>query len=243
MTSVTRLFTRPFGHSAADLDVAFACAVPEASTTTLLAACTGCDAATVQGWSLARRLQALLDIRLADDPDAQLPALLRCAACGQRFELELALAQCRAPVDEQPLDWTAPDGQHVQLRLPTAADVQTWWQQGLHDKSRIAAALLLTPQAALPQDWLAPLAEALAQRDPFTALQVPASCPDCGHVNAADIDLEALLLADFAARQRRLLDDVATLARAFHWSEAQILALPAWRRAHYIARLETGLLS
>lgn len=232
---------RPFGHAAADLDVAFAAPVSEEAATAVLAACTGCDAGVVRGWTLARRLQALLAVRLADDPDARVPAVLRCAACGEAFELDFELAHCRADVDETPIEWTAPDGQRLPLRLPTAADLQGWRQAAVHDEGRLAAALLARPETELPADWLAPLAEALAERDPFTALQVPAPCPDCGHANAAHIDLQALLLADFAVRQRRLLDDVTTLARAFHWSEAQILDLPAWRRGYYIARVAGGL--
>jgi hypothetical protein len=36
-----------------------------------------------------------------------------------------------------------------------------------------------------------------------------------------------------------LLHDLAHIAHAFHWSEAQILALPAWRRARYLAHIDT----
>lgn len=232
---------RPYGQAAADLDVAFAGQSPEDAATALLAACTGVDAAALRGWTLARRLQSLLSVRLADDPAARAPAVVHCAACGDRFELDFELARCRTDVDESPIDWTAPDGLRWPLRLPTAADLQHWRQAALGDERHIAAALLARPEDELPDEWLAPLADALASRDPFTALQVQAPCPDCGHANTADVDLEALLLAEFAARQRRLLDDVATLARAFHWSEAQILELPAWRRAHYIARVDAGL--
>lgn len=233
---------RPYGQAAADLDVAFAGAEPEDAATALLAACTGCEAAVVHGWTLARRLQALLDVRLADDPAARVPAVLRCTHCRERFEIEFDLARCRGEVDEARFEWLAPDGQRLLLRLPTAADVESWRRAALRDEGRIAAALLANGESAVPEDWLGPLSDALAERDPYTAWQVDAPCPDCGHVNTTDIDLQALVLADFAARQRRLLDDVATLAGAFHWSEAQILELPRWRRAHYIARIEGGAL-
>jgi hypothetical protein len=82
------------------------------------------------------------------------------------------------------------------------------------------------------------LAAALAEHEKAIALQAEAACPECQRTHCADIDLETLLLADFAARQRQLLAEVAALAHAFHWTEAQILALPAWRRAHYLARLD-----
>jgi len=34
-----------------------------------------------------------------------------------------------------------------------------------------------------------------------------------------------------------MLDEVLQLASAFHWSEAEILALPRWRRAHYLQQI------
>lgn len=225
---------RPFGLAAADLDVAFGRA-PEQAATALLARCTGHDEATVHGWTLARRLQALLAVRLADDPKAQADAAVRCHACGEAFEFSLPLAPCLAEVDDSPLEWTAPDGRRLVLQLPRAADLEAW--RGL-DEAAIAARMAGTE---VPAPWQAPLAAALAERDPLSALAVEAACPACGHVHDVEVDLQSLLLAHFGARQRRLLDEVATLARAFHWSEAQILALPAWRRAHYLAGIEGGL--
>jgi len=236
---------RAFGRAASDLDVVFGLRPADELATEVLARCLGTDGAALRDWSLARRLQALLAVRLADDPDARAPAATACSACGVRFELDIELARCVAPVDEVPLAWTSPQGNTVVLRLPRASDLQAWRAAPQPGEAFLAGGLLLSldgeappPDFEMPADWVEALAEQLAERDPFTALEVDASCPDCGQVNATGVDIEALLLHDFAACQRRLLDEVTALARAFHWSEAQILELPAWRRAFYVDRLD-----
>lgn len=236
---------RAFGSAATDLDVAFGPRPADALATEVLARCVGEDAATVERWTLARRLQALLAVRCADASDAAASATVGCGACGSRFEIELPLAACVQDVDESPLTVTPAQGRQLSARLPQAGDLAVWRATAAHDETALAASLVLEVDGAVPApdlvltaDEVEALAEQLAVRDPFTALQVEAACPDCGHGNAADVNLETLLLGDFAARQRRLLDEVATLARAFHWTEAQILELPAWRRAHYLARVD-----
>jgi len=238
------LAVRAFGSAATDLDVAFGPRPADALATEVLARCVGEDAATVERWTLARRLQALLAVRCAEAADAAVSATVACTACGGRFEIELPLARCVQDVDETPLTLTPAPGRRLSVRLPQAADLAAWRATAADDEATLAARLVLAVDGQAPAPDFVPtageveaIAEQLAARDPFTALQVEAACPDCGHGNAADVNLEQLLLHDFAALQRRLLDEVATLARAFHWSEAQILELPAWRRAHYLARV------
>lgn len=238
------LQARPFGSATTDLDVAFGACPADVVATEVLARCVAADTRAVQGWTLARRLQALLAVRRADDAEACVSAAVVCGACGSGFEFDLPLARCVQTVDERPLQLDTAAGAQLSVRLPQGGDLAAWRAAGQHDEFALAASLVLAVDGVAPTPGFVPtadaveaIAEQLAERDPFTAMQVRAACPDCGYDNAADVDLEALLLRGFALQQRRLLDEVATLARAFHWSEAQILALPAWRRAHYLARL------
>lgn len=246
---------RSFGTAPTDLDVAFGARPDDVQATDVLARCCGTDAASVQGWSLPRRLQALLAVRCAAEADGPgsgdtapcTPATLACPACAARFEIELPLARCRQPVDDTPLSLHTADGTPLHVRLPTGSDLQAWRALPHPDEAALAAHLLLDLDGRAPPagyvpapDVVTAVADALAERDPFTVLPVQAACPDCGHLQEADIDLQALLLRDLAAQQRRLLAEITALARAFHWSEAQILALPAWRRAHYLASIDAA---
>jgi hypothetical protein len=63
---------------------------------------------------------------------------------------------------------------------------------------------------------------------------VRAACPGCGEEVRAVVDPLALLWQRVEDLVPRLLDDVARLARAFGWSEADVLALGPHRRAAYL---------
>jgi uncharacterized protein YjeT (DUF2065 family) len=247
---------RAFGREVADLDVPFDHGGALMTTGDLLEACLRDDAGqpasadTLAAWTLARRLQALLRIRLAGQPTARLPVVAACGACRAGFEFELELARFIQPPgiddDPPPPAWASPDGHMLTVRLPRAADLLAWQAQGLSSSAQLAAALVetvdgLPPDAGfvMPESWAEALAERLAEADPLTAMSVSAACPECGQHGDVAVDLEGLLLAGFARQQRELLHDLARIAQAFHWSEAQILALPAWRRARYLAHIDT----
>ena len=59
-------------------------------------------------------------------------------------------------------------------------------------------------------------------------------CPECGAVFDATLDPAAVLWERICADAPRLLGEVAALARAFGWSESQILALSDARRDAYL---------
>lgn len=245
---------RAFGSAVADLDLRFDAGAPQRTITALLAHCLR-DArgdAPLPGeltrWSLARRLHALIAVRLAGEPGAHEPLQARCEFCGAEYEFDLALERCAEFVpDDAPLHWLAPDGRRLQLHLPCAADFEAWQARGMVDAQRLAAMLVDAVDDAPPLDgfeldaaWLLPLADAMAMRDPLNALAVDAGCPDCGHRQSLEIELESLLLHAFARQQRHLLDSVLRLAQALHWTESEIVALPAWRREFYLDRMAPG---
>ena len=52
------------------------------------------------------------------------------------------------------------------------------------------------------------------------------------------VDLEALALRRLYARQDALLATVHRLASRYGWTESEVLAVPARRRARYLALIE-----
>lgn len=242
---------RPFGASAADIDVVFG-GDRAGAVTAVLGACLsdadGRNAGTGEAWdwTLNQRLQALLAVRLAagDTPlDVQAP----CANCGEPMALALDLTRLAAPPVAPRFDWRQADGSAVQLRLPRGRDLQNWQAAGITDPAAMVSALIDDvageapgPGYRAPEVWLAAIDDEFEAHDPLTALRLQTDCPACAQPNSIACDLEALLLAGFARVQARLLADVARLAAAFHWSEAQIVALPRWRREHYLRLLDAG---
>jgi hypothetical protein len=199
-------------------------------------------------WSVPQRTQALLGVARACGISS-VAALASCdrAGCGERIELEFELESFARTAEPGAFAWKDA-GQCVNLRLPTGDDQRRWADALPVDDPGLPAwigAQLVrdvdgTPLEEgwqLPESWLPGVEAALADQDPATDLRVGGACTSCGAGFSAEIDLEALLLGRLARLQQDLLLDVHLLARSYHWSEAQILALPAWRRAYYLAAL------
>lgn len=87
---------------------------------------------------------------------------------------------------------------------------------------------------ALPMDVQAELATAMAAADPQADLQLDCACPECAHRWQPLFDIATFLWQELHAWALRLLRDVDTLARTYHWSEFDILAMSPRRRQAYL---------
>ncbi len=248
--SVT-LLASPYGDSAADLQLDFSAVPRPALVTRLLALHLRSDNGTgpaedeIWEWSLTRRTRGLLDVAAATFGSAA-ELTLRCSApdCGELIELEVDLERFREVGEPEAVSCTPAPEVDVQLRLPRGSDQRRWLAGGEVAPERLASDLVVAVdgerQAAswtIPEPWLGLLGEALAEQDPLTALELEASCPECGSPVRVELDLDALLIDRLAARQTALVDELYELALAFHWSEAEILSVPASRRRTYLSRL------
>jgi hypothetical protein len=139
-------------------------------------------------------------------------------------------------------DWSPVPEQALSVSLPTGREQQAWWQAGDVSADAMARRLVFgdddgAEDEALSSDWIEALGAQLAQHDPLTALELQAACPACGAQARIPLDLEAELLARLHARQRHTLLNIHRLASAYHWSEAAIMRLPAWRRRFYLMQV------
>ena len=73
--------------------------------------------------------------------------------------------------------------------------------------------------------------------EPGASLSFDIACPDCGERWSAAMDVGDVLWSELQSRAERLLLDIDVLARAYGWSEPQILALSPIRRAAYLQLL------
>jgi hypothetical protein len=76
--------------------------------------------------------------------------------------------------------------------------------------------------------------EALA---PPLSHTVQGQCPECGSVLDLYFDAQQFCLQELRGQALFIYDDVHLLAMEYHWSEADILALPRNRRAQYAERV------
>ncbi|WP_313494340.1 hypothetical protein [Achromobacter animicus] len=178
------------------------------------------------GW----RNLALLRLRQATF-GPQLAACADCPACGaaMAFDLDVAaLLETVSAPPERASDEPMFDAHGAAWRLPSSRDQA---KAAMAADSDTALAQLLRacrvgapPDASLPQgaalDDIEARMEAL---DPAANIELSLRCADC-----------AQAWDDISLCARGLLRDVHRLARAYGWTEPQVLALGPARRAAYL---------
>lgn len=129
------------------------------------------------------------------------------------------------------------EGETVRFRLPSIDDVRAI-PSGVPIESALATLLsrcVLHPQI----EHLSELARlAVSQRmealEPAASLTFEVKCPDCGNTWSAAVDVASVLWSELQVAAERTLLEVDALARAYGWSEAEVLSLSAIRRAAYL---------
>jgi hypothetical protein len=238
---VGQLRLRRFGACVQDLQVDLTADRPSAITD-LLACCTLPEADRELLWDLpvGKRIECLVVLSGLDGVE-QFDADIRCPGCRQRFEVTLTLdelldagrAAHRTAVEVRI------EGEARRFRLPTGRDQLDWLAHIYPDEAAVVTAMV----SALAMDGARAPAEvieaALDEADPLLRVPVEARCPDCGCPVECEIDIAGMALARMRRSQDALFGAVDLLASRYHWSEAEILSLPAWRRARYVDLLQT----
>lgn len=201
-------------------------------------------------WPLGTRDSQLLSFR-AELFGPELEAMAQCPGCAADVEFAVAVSDLTA-AQAQPaaLPVTHSKYQAV-LRPVTSRDLMelesaafTGQVSGAAARQEAALTVLCLdkvqrdgrPVAAadLPPTVLAAWGEELARSDPGAVTELSMSCPDCGTAWLAPLNVPAYVWTELHHWARRLLLDVHALARAYGWSERDILALPPHRRQAYL---------
>lgn len=177
---------------------------------------------------------------------ARMDGALRCPHCDARLDLDLNAEQLLVP----PLPAPAPvyeialDGVRVVFRLPTGDDESATAGMSLDDGEsellRRCIVRLDPPDAALSEPLIDAVNQAMLDCDLQAEVIFEMDCPECGAGFSARFDPEAFLLREIEQRGRQVYREVHMLALAYHWSEAEILALPHPRRQMYLGLLDEG---
>jgi hypothetical protein len=161
------------------------------------------------------------------------------AECRQVMEVDLDFETFRRSREETVFEFSPAAGVRFELRLPTGEDQRRFGSTAADDPLALVRALVVSGNAEqFRSEWLEAAEEALEAHDELTAITLRAACPWCGFENELDFDLEGYLLRDLQKRQASLLDAVHKLARAYHWSEREILNLPQHRSEYYLDRID-----
>lgn len=177
----------------------------------------------------------------------QVTSLATCPACGDQLEFDFAVSDILAVpsrVQNTDLYMLNVADCEIQFRLPNSVDLQV-----IADVPDIASARheLFTrcivqgyrhgeqiPVNQLPDQVVSAVAEHMAQLDPQADVQLALTCPACANQWAATFDIGSYLWGELNAWALRLLREVHSLAAAYGWREADILAMNSIRRHCYL---------
>lgn len=171
---------------------------------------------------------------------------LRSATFGRHLDLCAACPQCEAELDisldadelAASLAELGPEdvevaGERVGVRSLTSHDLGALASVAseslaLMIRRRLTGAETLSPALAQAVDARIEAREAGAE------LAISLTCEECDAAWREVLDVAALFWAEIAAAARRLMGEVAAIAAAYGWAEAEILDMSPLRRAGYL---------
>lgn len=178
---------------------------------------------------------------------ARMASLAACPNCAETLELNLNVADLQLPPPAEAPLLLVQDGFRIQLRLPDSRDllhIQTLADVDAARRTlfaRCCVEVLASGEPVIPEtvpEVLIASAEALlAAADPQADIRLDLNCPSCRHAWLAAFDIAGYLWREIQTWAQRLFNDVHLLARAYGWSEADILAMSPLRRQCYLERV------
>jgi len=174
-------------------------------------------------------------------------AVCQCPRCGETMELNFEKNDLRtnaSPKSARERRLLRADGHDVNFRLLTLADLAA--VAGESDPAtariRLLERCVLSAETAegpvapkdLPESIVAELSQAMQRLDPQACIHLRLRCLSCEHQWHSIFDIAAYLWSELHHWAQNLLREVHALARAYGWSEGQILALSPQRRRHYL---------
>lgn len=163
-----------------------------------------------------------------------------CPACGTGCEFEVdsvALAeQLRLPGEPAvPFEW---GGRSLAARAPTVDDLRAISRAA--DRASAVRALLARcvegdlDLAAADDGAIDELGQRLERLDPAAVVGFQLNCPACRHEWSAMLDVGEALWSELQRSAERTLGEIDSLARAYGWTEAEVMQLSPTRRAAYL---------
>ncbi|HZM83327.1 MAG TPA: hypothetical protein VFC19_47035 [Candidatus Limnocylindrales bacterium] len=185
------------------------------------------------------RQAALLELHASNFGD-RLDGVAVCPGCGTEVELNVPVAELVSGMPSpEPVEPFDVDGVTVRWRLPGGADLAL--SARCADPAQGAVLLLeRISGAGLSGPVRAALAQRVAAADPFADITFDFACPDCETTWESPLDVGDFVWARLRSTARRLLGEVDELARAYGWSEGQVLALSQQRRNSYLELVRHG---
>jgi hypothetical protein len=213
--------------------------------TLLAAACPETEPPELAALAIGRRDTLLLALRRLTLGD-RLTAFAACPACGAELEYGVDIGGLLDAAKTPPAKLSVrKDGYDISFRLPDSADLGAVAGRdaaaartqilercilAARRKGKVVAADLLSESA------LTAVVAAMTRADPLAEITMHLQCAACGRTWDAVLDILSFFWTELGGRVKELLSEVETLARAYGWREADILAMSEWRRRFYLEK-------
>lgn len=203
----------------------------------MLATACGADPEQIAALSIGERDARLLQLREWIF-GSRLLNMAYCPHCAEQVEWETSVQQLRLQPCLQ-TDTTASRsletaGYTIHYRLPSTLDICAAYTNADALLQRCIVEIQPGGIQSLPEDVTAALMQRMSEEDPQADIRILLSCPACRHQWEALFDIASYLWAEVHQWALRLLQEVSLLARAFGWSEKDILNMSAQRRQLYL---------
>jgi hypothetical protein len=209
--------------------------------TILAAASPGTSRDDLADLSIGQRDALLLQLRaIVLGPHAE--GFAECPRCAERLEFPLETEALEGRAPSRPADVSTrheieTNGTTIRFRLPTSRDLAQ--VVSAPDSSdglrRLVESCVFSPNASdLPDETIEAISRAMLEADPQAEITLHLSCPACGHEWDFLFDITDFFWKEISAQAQRLLREIDALARAYGWTEREILSLPAQRRQTYL---------
>lgn len=162
-------------------------------------------------------------------------------------------AQMWPRLDDAPPHRLEAQGHVIEFRMPDSADIaiasadegdegDEGFTQRLLDRCVRACTCEGTdvPVRQLPVPVLDALSQHMETLDPGASVSFALDCPQCATHWQAPLDVGDMLWQKVRAAAERVLLDIDTLARAYGWTEREVLRLSPVRRAAYLQMVTAG---
>ncbi len=214
--------------------------------TLLAAACPERSREELASLSIGARDTLLLEIR-EQAFGSQLDGFASCPQCNEQLEFSMDITDLGGPFvspsAESFMEWEM-DGYQVAFRLPNSIDLAAVAHKEDSSQARwgmLARCLTSVYQGPskiavdeLPEAVLTAIEDKMVESDPLADIDLDLQCPGCAYGWSIGMDIESFLWTEIQAQAKRLMGEVHVLARAYGWSEKDILSMSAPRRQRYL---------
>lgn len=177
----------------------------------------------------------------------RLKSYAECPRCGEALEFSLGVQDLLRMDAEEAAESEGilrREEFEAQFRLPNSVDLaQVAFYQDIAEARTflVRRCVLQAWQGAaeievekLPEPFIVELGNKISEQDPLAEVRIHLRCSRCEHRWPVMLDMVSFFWAEIAAQAKRLLREIHTLAWAYGWREADILAMNPRRRRRYL---------